>query len=158
MEVHTDIYEVSDREQELQELHDVEVDKIPYHVTYHATQNPIRNAKISANNKGKVVSQEHRDGISAKLTGREFSSETIQKMRAAQLGKVKSKETRANMSNPKSEETKAKMSAARKGIPHPKVQCPHCERTISTTNIKRHIIKHEKLQGIHTNTTTTNSN
>ena len=46
MEVHTDIYEVSDREQELQELHDVEVDDVPFHITY----------RMGKNNKGRRFS------------------------------------------------------------------------------------------------------
>ena len=110
MEVHTCVYEVSEREMELQRLHDVKVDTIPYHVTYHGNQNPFRNAKVSAS-----------------LTGRTHSEETKAKFSAAQKGV------------PKSEDHKAKISAACKGVPHFKVQCPHCDRTISTTNIKRHI-------------------
>ena len=120
MEVHTCIYEVSEREIELQELHDVKVDRIPYW-------------KVSAKNK------------------KEISSRTIEKMRASKIGKIISEETKAKISNTLkgrvfSEESKAKLSVAAKGVAKPKVQCPHCDRTISTSNIKRHInAYHEEL-------------
>ena len=48
LEVHTDVYEVSDREQELQRQHGVRVDKTPYYVTYFKNKNPEQRAKTSA--------------------------------------------------------------------------------------------------------------
>jgi len=116
LEVHTDIYEVSRREMELQRLHDVKVDATPYHVTYNINKSPEHRAKISAANmgntrgagcRGNELSEEHKAKISATLTGRKLS-----------------------------EETKAKMSS-----PQPKIQCTYCERLIGNTNIKRHLDK-----------------
>ena len=113
IEVHTCIYEVSEREIELQILHDVAVDKIPYHVVYFKNRNIEQRAKVGASNKGKVISQEHRDSISTKLKGRS----------------------------------------------RPKSTCPHCDKTMSTAHLKIHIkARHEELQGIHSNTSTTISN
>jgi len=81
MEVHTDIYEVSDREQELQRLHDVEVDDVPYHITYFKNKNPIQRAKLSiimmgnkigagnTNTKGRALTSAHKAKVSAAKTG-----------------------------------------------------------------------------------------
>ena len=48
LETHTDIYEVSDREQALQRQYGLPIDKTPYWKTVLSNQNPERCAKISA--------------------------------------------------------------------------------------------------------------
>ena len=110
LEVHTCVYEVSQREMELQRQYGVEVDTVPYHITYFKNKSTQQRAKISDTQRGKV-----------------HNEETKNKIRASNIGV------------PRSEETKVKMSLAFKGVPLSRVQCPHCERTIGTNNIKRHI-------------------
>ena len=112
LEVHTCVFEVSQREMELQRQYGVEVDTTPYHVTYFKNKSTQQRTKISAANTGKVASEE-----------------TKAKLRAAKKGKPGNA-----LGHKQSKETKAKMR-----VPKPRVQCPHCERTIGTNNIKRHI-------------------
>lgn len=71
LEVHTCVYEVSDREQALQRQHGVKVDDTPYYVTYFKNKNPEQRAKISASlmgktppNKGIPMTQEQKTKIS----------------------------------------------------------------------------------------------
>lgn len=63
--------------------------------------------KISMANRNRMVSQEVRDIISRKLTGRKLSEETKEKMR-----KPKSEQAKENMRKPKSEEAKYNMRMA----------------------------------------------
>ena len=67
LEVHTCVYEVSDREQELQRQYGVRVDLVPYYVNYFKNKNADQRAKISnallgntcaAGNKGNPRSEE----------------------------------------------------------------------------------------------------
>jgi hypothetical protein len=46
--------------------------------------------------------------------------------RLAALEDSRRKQALANTNRPKTEIQKQRMSAAKKGIPKPKVQCPHC--------------------------------
>ena len=62
---------------------------------------------------------------SIKLTGRKLSSETKNKIRLFNLGKKHSPETKLKMSN------------SRKGISHPKVTCPHCNKSGGGNSMKR---------------------
>lgn len=76
-------------------------------------------AKMSVAKKGKVRSEEHQAKISAANKGRVASEEHRAKISAANKGRVHSEESRANMSAAQkgrimSEETRAKMSAAAK--------------------------------------------
>lgn len=76
--------------------------------------------KISAANKGKVLSAEHIAKMSASSKGHAVSPETRAKLAEASRGKTPSKETRAKIGakskgHVTSEETKAKMSATKKG-------------------------------------------
>jgi group I intron endonuclease len=79
-------------------------------------------AKISASNKGRVMSKEWRDNISKGHIGRKNNSETIEKMKKSQKGRIITQETKEklrkiNLGKKQSPETIAKKSAARKGIP-----------------------------------------
>ena len=148
LEVHTDIYEVSDREMELQRQYGLPVDTMPYWKRAQMNQIPK-------------------------------SLETKQKMREAQTGMVYSEESKAKMSaaakgnqnckgNKLSAEHRANISATLKGRPltggaleslTKKIQCPHCDMQTNRGNMGRHIkAKHEKLQRLYANTSTTESN
>jgi len=76
LEVHTDIYEVSRREQELQRLHGVKVDKVPYYVTHNT-------------HSGKITSEETKRKMSKPRT-----EEAKRRMSEAQTGSKKSEETK----------------------------------------------------------------
>jgi len=112
MEVHTCIYEASEREIELQVLHDVEVDDVLYWKVSRTNKNIKKRAKVSA----------------------------------TMMGNKNAAGNTSTKGSTLSEEHKAKTSATMTGVPKPKVQCPHCERTMSAANIQRHInSKHEEL-------------
>lgn len=77
-------------------------------------------AKMSAAQKGRIVSQKTRAKLSASKKGRVFSQEAKDKMSASRKGKVASPEAREKMSKAKrgrkfSEEHRAKISAAHRG-------------------------------------------
>jgi hypothetical protein len=85
-------------------------------------------------NKGRVVSQETRERISAALKGRTVSEETKARIARAHVGRKHSAETKAKISAahrgrvrpPVSAETRARMSAARQGRGRPgKPVCVH---------------------------------
>tara|TARA_R110000868_G_scaffold137635_1_gene351193 strand:- start:32 stop:568 length:537 start_codon:yes stop_codon:yes gene_type:complete len=69
MEVHTDVYEVSNREQELQRLHGVEVDIAPYYINYFKNKSILHRRKVSAKLMGHIHSDETKDKIREKLLG-----------------------------------------------------------------------------------------
>jgi len=124
LEVHTDIYEVSDREQELQLQYGYTVDRVPYWKIQSATQIPNRNSKISSSMKGNTNTKGIKHTEIAKAN-----------MSASQKGNTNAS---GNKGKKLSEETKRKISEAMK---------------------QRHAkAKHEKIQRIYTNTTTTESN
>jgi len=114
LEVHTDIYEVSRREMELQRLHGVKVDTVPYHVNYNTHSGKIlseetkrkmsESMKGNTNAKGMKRSEESKNQISESLKGIKRSEETKRKISESQTGSTKS------------EETKRRMSIAKKGI------------------------------------------
>tara|TARA_R110000796_G_C14429974_1_gene421014 strand:- start:10 stop:531 length:522 start_codon:yes stop_codon:yes gene_type:complete len=90
LEVHTCVYEVSDREQALQHQHGVKVDKTPYHVTYFFNKNTEKRAKTSAAligkegwAKGIPKSQEHKAKMSAAQKGVSKSKVSVLKMKLA---------------------------------------------------------------------------
>jgi len=153
LEVHTDVYEVSDREQELQARNGLEVDTLPYYKLYFRNKSENMRDVVRDTHTGKVVSEETRAKISAANTGKVHTEEAKAKMSNTRKGIPKSEEHKAkigaaNTGRLHTEETKDKISAAgkgntngsgKKGIPQPKVQCPHCDRIISTSNIGRHI-------------------
>jgi len=84
--------------------------------------------KLSAAKKGKTHSEETRAKMSADRKGKTHSEEHKQKLSAANKGKTLSKEHKQKLSaakkgktrKPHSEETRQKMSAAKKGMPSPK--------------------------------------
>jgi len=69
LEVHTDIYEASDREQELQRLHDVKVDRTPYHQTYLSNKTDKHREKVGNANRGKKLSEETKRKLSESQKG-----------------------------------------------------------------------------------------
>lgn len=123
MEVHTDVYEVSRREMELQRIHNVEVDTVPYHSIYFRSKDPVIRAKISESQKGKVLSEESKRKLSVSMRGNtralgyKQTAETKRRMSEAKKGKILS------------EETKRKISEAHKGIRKKEATCPHCNKT-----------------------------
>ena len=75
LEVHTCVYEVSDREQELQARNGLEVDNIPYHITYFKNKSPEHGAKISTALTGIPCLEETKIKIRETLTGSKQSEE-----------------------------------------------------------------------------------
>ncbi len=69
LETHTCVYEVSDREQELQRQYGLPVDQTPYHITYFKNKKDTQRAKISESKKG------HTHNL-----GKRHTTETKQKM------------------------------------------------------------------------------
>ena len=110
LEVHTCVYEVSDREMELQREYGVRVDDVPYYVTYFKNKNPEQRAKVSAAN-------------SISLLGNTNT-----------LGHKHTEKARANMSSAK----KGNTNAALKGRPQKQVQCPHCLKAGGNTMKRWH--------------------
>ena len=123
LEVHTDIYEVSRREIELQRIHNVEVDHIPYHVTYFRSKDPNRNAKISEANTGKTHTKESKRNMSESHKGKILSKETRRKMSEAQRGNTN------GLGFKQTEDFKQLISEVHKGIPKKQVTCTHCNKT-----------------------------
>ena len=75
LEVHTCVYEASDREQELQRQHGVRVDHVPYHVTYFTNKNtktrPLsedHKIKLSESNRGLLRTEDQKRKISMAKT------------------------------------------------------------------------------------------
>ena len=66
--------------------------------------------------------------------GKKASEETKRKMSETRLGKP----LWPNGRPPFSAETRAKMSEAKKGIPQPKITCPHCSKRGGISPMKRH--------------------
>ncbi len=113
--------------------------------------------------KGYKHTEEHLKYVSELFKGRIVSEETKQKMRKpkSEEGRVNMAKARLNKTYRPSEETKrktseallgrpspmkgrkqsdeakAKMSAYRKGLPKPKVDCPHCQKHIAVNVAKR---------------------
>jgi hypothetical protein len=95
---------------------------------------------------GRIFTEEHRQAMSKPKSeeGRKSialarqttlyrpSDETKSKVSKALLGRLSPMKGRTQ-----SEEAKAKMSAARKGKPKPKVECPHCNKLIAVNIAKR---------------------
>lgn len=95
---------------------------------------------------GRIFTEEHRQSMSkpksaegraniakARLTTTyRPSEETKRKTSEALLGRPSPMKGRKQ-----SEEAKAKMSAWRKGLPKPKVDCPHCQKSIAVNVAKR---------------------
>ena len=81
--------------------------------------------------------------------GKKHSLETLEKMSKTKKGKKRSTETRKKISaalsgennnmygKSLSPETRKKISAAKKGIPQPKITCPHCSKTGGSSTMKR---------------------
>lgn len=60
------------------------------------------------------------------------SEETKQKMSAALKGRTSSMKGLTH-----TDEAKLKMSLARKGVPKPKIECPHCKQAVAVNTAKR---------------------
>lgn len=109
---------------------------------------------------GRVVSQETCNKISLALSGKTRGShkpETIEKIKASHVGRIyhsASDETKAKMSKahlgierpefsklmkgrPKSAQMRERLSAAKLGVPRPKLTCPHCGKQGGDGNMKR---------------------
>lgn len=79
-------------------------------------------------------------------TGCSISDATRAKMSVSKKGKKRSLEAREAISRgktglmrkPFAEEHRAKMSAARKGVPKPKIECPHCGKVGGNSAMKRY--------------------
>ena len=126
LETHTCVYEVSDREQELQRQYGLPVDLVPYHVVYLMTQNSERNDKISETQTGRIMSDETKAKMSVAKKGKTRTEETKTRISESRIGIARSAETCANI------------SAAQKGIPKTTSQCPHCELIGSKANMTRY--------------------
>ena len=79
-------------------------------------------AKISASNKGRIISEEWRKNLSVAIKGRKITEETRIKMQKAQKGRIITEETKQklrqiNLGKKQTSETIAKKSEARKGVP-----------------------------------------
>jgi len=79
-------------------------------------------AKLSASNKGRIISDEWRKNISIAKKGCKITEETRLKMQQAQKGRIITDETKqklreANIGKKQSADTIAKKSAARTGVP-----------------------------------------
>ena len=99
---------------------DTSGDKNPFYGKKHSseTRKILSNAKSGKNNPfyGKSLSEDHKKKI----------SETISGEKNHFYGKSHSNETRK------------KMSVAQKGVPHPKITCPHCSKLGGNSNMKRY--------------------
>jgi|TARA_B110000967_G_C18767812_1_gene501369 hypothetical protein len=60
LEVHTDVYEVSRRERDLQLQYGLRVDDCPYHTTYFKNKSAAQSAKISASKSNVPMPLEHK--------------------------------------------------------------------------------------------------
>jgi group I intron endonuclease len=84
---------------------------------------PETRAKLSASNKGRIISEEWRKNMSIASKGRPtITEETRSKMKKAQKGRIITDETKqklrdANLGKKQTMDTLAKKSAARKGVP-----------------------------------------
>jgi group I intron endonuclease len=79
-------------------------------------------AKLSASNKGRIISEEWRKNISVAIKGRKITEETRIKMQKAQKGRIITEETKQklrqiNLGKKQTSETIAKKSESRKGVP-----------------------------------------
>ncbi len=112
LEEHTDIYEVSKRERELQKEYGYEVDDSPYWNSrkhWGAAAGKIGGntniemrrkhmSKVGKSNKGKSLSKEHRRKLSEANRLRTHSEETKQKISEGNRGKTLSDETKRKIS------------------------------------------------------------
>ena len=163
LEVHTDVYEVSDRELELQRENGLEVDTIPYYKVYFKNKSPEFRAKVSngligntngVGNKsrtGQTNSKETRSKIGAANTGKVHTEETKNKIGAALTGRDFSEEHKAKLSVKAkgkfvSEETKDRISAAQKGKPLPRIDCKICGNSIPPSHMDRHLNRKNTCQ------------
>jgi len=83
---------------------------------------PETRAKLSASNKGRIMSEEWRKNMSIAAKGRTATEETRLKMRKAQKGRIITDETKqklrdANLGKKQTVDTIAKKRAARMGVP-----------------------------------------
>jgi len=108
-------------------------------------------------------SEAHKQHASKSQIGRIFSEETKQKMRKPRTEEAKASMAKARLSmtyrptaehkrrlsesllgrpspmrgKTQSAEARAKMSEQRKGIPKPKIECPHCHKLVAVNTAKR---------------------
>ena len=92
---------------------------------YGRTHTPETKERISAANKGK------RTGKDNGFFGKSHSPETIEYLREINTGP-----NHPRYGVPRSDEVKNKISKGRKGIPQPKLTCPHCGLTGGARNMK----------------------
>jgi hypothetical protein len=152
LEVHTCVYEVSDREMELQRQYGVKVDTIPYYVTYFKNKKPSQRTKISETLQGFQHTEETKTQMSASHSGLVLSEETKAKISESHMGIMHTEETKERIRNKKlgtkaSPETKAKMSATRNGKKLVEATCKHCGKTGQKAGMTRYHFdncKHKK--------------
>ena len=104
---------------------------------------------------GIKMSDETKEKIRATSTGRKHSDKSKAKMSAKKIGnknginspgntgmkhseEQKRKISEAGKGRVVSDETRQKLSKMKKGIPKPKLECPHCNRLFSPTNMVRY--------------------
>lgn len=121
------------------------------------TKNKMSAAKRGKppNNKGTTLSDETKQRIREKALLYRHTPESIEKIREKAMGnkrglgnksrtgqkqsdEEKEKKRIASTGKVYSEESKRKMSEAKKGIPKPKFECPHCNRMFDPTNLARY--------------------
>lgn len=160
LEEHTDIYEASDREIQLQKDYGLPVDTIPYWQSYQsrfrmntsaarkAADTRVRNGtnggwKHSEETlerfKYRNLGNKHSEETLEKMRGREVSSETRLKLSRASKGRKPSEETKQKLSEAKtglklSEETKKSFNSKRSEI----MTCPHCGKSGAKFNMNRY--------------------
>lgn len=122
LEVHDNVYTVSDRERELQRLYGVQVDRVPYHITYFNSKKESRSIAISIANKGKVRTAEFKDNMRDKMQGNKNAKGAIRTAEFKDNARDKMQGNKNSKGTIRTEETKVKMSE----FQSKKTQCPHC--------------------------------
>jgi len=130
LEVHTCVYEVSKREQELQRQYGVKVDTTPYHVVYFKNKNSEQRLKTSITLSGIPKSKETRANMSASRIGNTNGTGNKDKPRTEE---IKAKISASKLGKAFSEEHKAKLRK-----PKPTSQCPYCQKIGGKGNMTRY--------------------
>jgi hypothetical protein len=107
-------------------------------------RSPESCAKMSKSMRGKKkpsLTEEHNRKIGDANRGKKHSEETKKKLRESHMGKTHSPETKKKLSLALknrifTEEHKRKIGDAQKGIPQPKITCPHCSKTGGSSAMK----------------------
>ena len=116
---------------------------------HHAKPSEETKQKMSVAKKGRTFSDEHKSNLSKAHKGKKrqpMTDEQKMKISLANLGKKhppRSEEYKENLRNSlksrNTEEYRRMLSVKQKGVSETKSICPHCNREISKSNMKRHI-------------------